>query len=504
MTDELGQKGILGLGVGSLALAIWADLLFYSKAPGISYPLFLLSLYGLFWWQASQGERIHFTRQHAFSWAMTVPILMLASTFVLFSNTLFHLLNFLLVPFLFVVQTILLTERNRKKWYTVGFLGDLIEIALIYTLRHIRVPFGGIKEWIKSRVDQKKYGIGKKIAAGIGISVPILLVVLSLLSQADGVFGFFLGEIPRLFWEMVSVETVFRLFLIGALGVGMFAYLFTLVGKWEPFAEVPVPHKEEKPIVWDGVVLVTMLTIIDLVYVAFTAVQISYLFTGEKMILPAGMTYAEYAKNGFNELIMVTLINFLILLTTMHFASRAKRAIYRIIQALLSLLTVCTSFMLFSAYYRLSLYEAAYGYTYSRLLGHAFMIYLLIVFLIGLLKIWRDGFSLVRSYAIVGLVAYVLINYTNIDTIIVKNNLARYAETGHIDLDYLTGLSNDAFPYLLTLTDDPQIGEKVRRRLEYRLEEENESEWNWQSFNLSTYLAMKKLEEAMASAGRHE
>lgn len=498
MTEGTGQTRILGLGAGSLVLAVWADILFYGKAPGISYPLFLLSLYGLFWWQARANGRMNIARRHAFSLGMTVPILLLAFTFLFFSNSLFHIANFMLVPFLFIVQTILLTERNRKKWYTLGFLGDLIEIALLYTLRHIRVPFGGIKEWIKSRVDQKKYGVGKKIATGIGVSLPISFVVLSLLSQADGVFGFFLGEIPRLFWETVSVETLFRLFLIGALAIGMFAYFFTLVGKSEPFAE-PVPNQEEKPIVWDGIVLATMLTIINVVYIAFTAVQISYLFTGEKMLLPEGMTYAEYAKNGFNELVMVTLINFLILIATMHFASRAKHGVYRVIQVLLSLLTVCTGFMLFSAYFRLSLYEAAYGYTYSRLLGHAFMIYLLVVFLIGLLKIWRGGFSLVKYYAIVGLIAYVVINYINIDAIIVKNNLARYAETGNIDLDYLTRLSDDAYPYLLALTNDPQMGERVKKRLEIRLEEERESEWNWQSFNLSTYLAMKKVEEAIGN-----
>lgn len=499
MTEGTGHTRILGLGAGSLVLAIWADLLFYGKAPGISYPLFLLSLYGLFWWQARKNGRVSCNRRHIFSLGMTLPILLLAFTFLFFSNSLFHIANFMLVPFLFIIQTILLTERNRKKWYTWGFLGDLIEITLLYTLRHIRVPFGGIKEWIKSRVDQKKYGVGKKIATGIGVSLPILFVVLSLLSQADGVFGFFLGEIPRLFWATVSVETLFRLFLIGALAVGMFAYFFTLVGKWEPFAEVPVPQQEEKPIVWDGIVLVTMLTIMNVVYIAFTAVQISYLFTGEKMLLPEGMTYAEYAKNGFNELVMVTLINFLILMTTMHFASRTKHGVYRVIQVLLSLLTVCTGFMLFSAYFRLSLYEAAYGYTYSRLLGHAFMIYLLVVFLIGLLKIWRNGFSLVKYYAIVGLVAYVVINYINIDAIIVKNNLARYAETGNIDLDYLTRLSDDAYPYLLALTNDPQMGERVKEMLQNRLEEERESEWNWQSFNLSTYLAMKNVEEAIGN-----
>lgn len=62
---------ILGLGAGSLVLAIWADLLFYGIAPGISYPLFLLSVYGVFWWQARENGRVSFHRCHAFSLGMS-------------------------------------------------------------------------------------------------------------------------------------------------------------------------------------------------------------------------------------------------------------------------------------------------------------------------------------------------------------------------------------------------------------------------------------------------
>lgn len=109
--------------------------------------------------------------------------------------------------------------------------------------------------------------------------------------------------------DLDAVEGAFRLFLIGLVTLLVFGYLYSLFGKREEAVEIPLPPKEGK-LVWDGVILVTVLAMIDLVYAAFTYVQISYLFSGAKAALPDGLTYAEYAKNGFNELVTVTVINF--------------------------------------------------------------------------------------------------------------------------------------------------------------------------------------------------
>lgn len=498
MEETTAQKGMLRLGIASLVIGIWADFLFFGKDIGISYMLFVFSIYALFFWQAKQKSMLVLRRRHLFAWGLSLPILLLSTTFLLFSNTLFHFINFLLIPFLFIVQTILLTESNRKKWYTLDFLGELLGIVFIHTLQHVRTPFSGMKEWLKSRVDQKKYGVGLKVATGIGISLPILLVVLSLLSQADGVFGFFLSEIPRVLLSWTSFETLWRLFLIALVAMGLFAYFHALMEEREEHVEIPDPTREEHKIVWDGVIMVTVLTMINIVYIAFTVIQISYLFTGNQMLLPAGMTYAEYAKNGFNELVMVTLINFAILLMTMHFASRAKSLLYRLIQGLLSLLTVGTGFMLFSAYFRLSLYEAYYGYTYSRLLGHAFMIFLAILLVISLVKIWHDRFSLIQSFAIVGLASYVLLNYVNMDAIIAKNNIARYHDSKILDIDYLTELSYDAVPIILSLAEDERVGSEVVSKLERRIAKLPAND-HWQSFNFSTYQAKKWVSQ---SAGK--
>ncbi|MFC8684224.1 DUF4153 domain-containing protein [Brevibacillus porteri] len=481
------QKGLQWLLLGAFGIGLLFDWMFYGKGFGISYLLFVIGLYGLFIWQARQRIPIRFSRKQGFDWIWTLPIILLAFTFFLFSNPHFHLFNLLLIPFLFVIQTILITKRHQAKWYEVGFFMEMMETLLLYTPKYTRLPFRLTKEWIKGRVNQEKYGVMKKVFIGIGISVPLLVIVLSLLSNADSVFGHFLGQIPRRVIDINSLEAIFRMMLIAIITILVFAYMYSLFGKREEVVELPVPD-DDKKIVWDGVILVTILAIINMVYAAFTYIQISYLFSGAKRVLPDELTYAEYARNGFNELVTVTVINFLILLCTMHFASRAKPMLYRIIQVLLSMLTICTGFMLVSAYFRLSLYEDAYGYTHTRLLAHVFMIFLFVLFIIALLKIWRDSFSLIKYYAILTLVSYVILNYINMDVIIAKNNVQRYHATGHIDIEYLSELSYDAIPVVMELVRDKKVEERFMEMLQERKEilyEDN----SWQSFNLSEYRA---------------
>ena len=150
--------------------------------------------------------------------------------------------------------------------------------------------------------------------------------------------------------------------------------------------------------------------------------------------------------------------------------------------------------MLFSAYFRLSLYEEAYGYTHSRLLAHAFMIFLFVLFVIALLKIWRNRFSLIQYYVVVALIFYVVLNYVNMDAMIAKNNLNRYYVSGNIDIEYLSRLSYDAVPIMMELTKDQSIAASLQDQLKYKREDVQEDK-SWQSFNLSKYRAKQYLQE---------
>ena len=487
MSEYAGtQKSLAFLLLSALAMACFADYLFYGKDLGVSYPLFFIAMYALLLWEAKRrGTLVPFPRNRE-AWLLTLPVLLLACTFFLFSNPLFHALNLFVVPFLFVAQSLLLADSQRKKWDSFGFLEEMLRFVFVHTLPNMRLPFRYAKGWVKGRMDRR--GIALKILTGIGLSLPILLVVIPLLAKADSVFAHFFNELPRMVYSWHFIFTAFRMFWILFVALVVFAYFYSLWSRSEDREAAPIPKAEGEKVVWDGIVLVTVLLVVNLVYMSFTYIQISYLFSGARAVLPAGMTYAEYARSGFAELVWVTLINFAILFSAMLYGSREKQGLYRTVQMLLSLLTVCTGFLLFSAYYRLSLYETAYGYTYTRFLAHAFMIVLFILLLLALLKVWREGLSLAKSYLVIGLAAYIAVQYVNMDALIAQNNIARYYETGKLDVQYLAELSWDAVPAIMPLTRDTQHGEWLTSMLQEKRDELRKQQ-PWQSFNLSRYVA---------------
>ncbi len=148
------------------------------------------------------------------------------------------------------------------------------------------------------------------------------------------------------------------------------------------------------------------------------------------------------------------------------------------VQVLNTVLVVCTFVMLLSAHFRMSLYEEAYGFTYLRVLTHAFMGYLFVMFSATLLKIWYRPLILFKFYLVISIAAYTLVNYINVDRLIVTNNIERYNKGYSIDIGYLTTLSSDSVPLLVDFRNrisDQELVKQLDDGLEYKkqtLEEE--------------------------------
>ena len=171
----------------------------------------------------------------------------------------------------------------------------------------------------------------------------------------------------------------------------------------------------------------------------FVAVQFKYFFSGT---LEGGLTYAEYARKGFFELLFVTIINLSLTTIIITFSKSVQGFVKQSIRIALSLLVLSSGVLLVSAMMRMVMYEDAYGFTFTRVLAHSFMIFLMIIFAYMLVKIWLEKLSLFHFYFIASLIYYVGINVVNIDKIVVDQNIIRYEETGKIDIHYLNNLSS--------------------------------------------------------------
>lgn len=472
----------------SVLLGVLFDILFYRKPLGISYLLFVIVFYIAF--LLNLRHKIAF--RFSFGWLLSIPIIALSSTYFIFSNQIFAVLNFLIIPILIIAQTILINEENKHKWYDAMFIKDIFYGIFNRAFGYTSKPFVVGFSTIRIRKSAEKYDVIKKVLIGLAISIPLLMIIVSLLSSADRVFDHFIGEISGLF-NNINISD-FSLQGIIALIITMivFSYLWSFSNPNISLKNQQQGSIETNKSSLDPIISITILSVINCVYVVFTIIQFAYMFGSVNNALPPDFTYAEYARRGFFELLIVTLINFSLLLSSIIFTRKGGKLVIRTVRILHSLLVLCTVVMLFSAYFRMSLYEAAYGYTYLRVLTHIFMIFLCVLFLIAFYKIWNEHISLLKPYIVITIMAYMIINFINIDVLIAKNNIDRYIETGKLDTHYLRNLSYDSIPELVNLLNDKNVYPDIKKYLAEQQEDISKKQ-SWQSFNLSQHKAKQVL-----------
>ena len=473
-----------------LIIGVSFDIFFYNKTLGISYLIFivliLLILLGSFWGSLKKLNNL--------LWLFTIPILLLTATFFIYSNQVLKILNYLIVPILIIMFSSLVTKVNKSDWSDIRFIGDIA--------KRIFVPFGFIHKPFLTLFKITDHG-GKdsksrvlpKIFLGILISVPILAIIIWLLSSADIVFKNLFLNIP--------ISKIIRHFLvIITVSVYTTCFLWALIKAFDE-REGSTYSKIKWKLFFDPVILLTLLVLINAVYAVFSIIQFAYLFGGSSFVLPSSYTYAEYARRGFFELVIVSIINFGILLFGITFVKKDNKRIFVAIKALLTLLVIFTFILLISAFYRMLVYEQAYGFTYLRIFVQAFMIMLFFLFVINIIYIWYPKLPIIKSYFIISLAIYIIMNFANVDIIIAKNNISRYFETGQIDMVYLKGLSYDATSEMQRLlisvksssdSEEKQIAEEI---IEYFNERKLDLEYqkSWQSFNISKCKAEKIIDK---------
>lgn len=481
---------------GALLIGILFVWLFFDKYVGISVPLFVIAYYSLFF--AYTKPRLK--RGAWFGWFLTVPVLLISLTYLFFRNETLMILNILVLPPLVLLQTMLVTGENSYKWYSPGILLDILLGMFIRCLAHVAKPVRIVSSMVRNRsAGTGKKSVASRVIIGLAISMPILLVLLLLLSSADMVFGNMVEKLPDLLAPLSLDEIIPRVIIALFVFFVSFSYSWSL-GHGERIAEDPngtglvsAKTPEEKRC-WDPVILITVTAAVDILYIFFVIIQFAYLFG--KSGLPDGLTYSEYARNGFGELIFVSLLNIGMLAATLTYSKRMNRTGDVMFKALNSVMICCTFVMLCSAYYRMLLYEDAYGFTFLRIMTQAFMIFLFVLFLITMGRVWNERVPLLKSYIVTAVIAFTVINFINVDKMIAAENMKRYRETGRIDVYYIGSLSDSAIKELMMLAEDedPETASTARMLLK-RKEETLADRDDWQSFNLTDHFARKALLE---------
>jgi len=478
-----------------LIIGVSFDILFYNKTLGISYLIFIILVLAMllisFWGSLKKLNNL--------SWLFAVPVLLLSSTFFIFSNQVLKILNYLIVPLLIIILSSLVANINKSDWSDIRFVGDIAK-RIFVPFRFIHRPFLTLSRITDGSGKDSKSRILPKLIIGILISIPILAVILWLLSSADIVFKNIFINIP--------LFKIFKHFIIIILvSVYVICFLWALLKAFDERKEGPAGNTVYNKIQWklflDPIVLLTVLFLINAVYAIFSFIQFRYLFGGSSFIAPSSFTYAEYARRGFAELVVVTIINFVILIFGLTFVKKESRRIFTAIRALLTLLVTFTFILLVSAFYRMTVYEQAYGFTYLRIFTQAFMVMLFFLFIINIIYIWYPKLPIIKSFFIVSLAVYIILNFANVDVVVAKNNINRYFESGQIDVVYLKGLSYDAVPEMQRLFTTVKVSaDSKEKQMALELsgyfkdrKAELEIQQSWQSFNISKFRAQQIMDK---------
>jgi hypothetical protein len=310
-----------------------------------------------------------------------------------------------------------------------------------------------------------------RLLASIGVSALLLLVFGALLASADDVFAGLLGRLsPR-----VDPTGAPRwLFLFAAVALIGLATAYLVVAPPD-LAEPGEPRRPLRLVEW-----ALPVAVLDGLFAVFVLVQITVLFGGRQHVLqPGGPDFAQYARGGFWQLLVVTALTLAVIGVVARAASRTGRADRVAIRVLVGALAALTLVIVASAVKRLGLYEEAYGYTRLRLVVGATELWLGLLFgLVLLAGVRLRARWLPRAVLASAVVGLLTVAAVNPDRFIAARNVDRFERTGRIDSFYLSILSADAAVELARLPEYRRAC--ALERIADKLGSEHDS---WYSYN---------------------
>ncbi len=475
----------------SIGLGVLFDLLFWEKSPGVSFPLFILlglsAGYFLLRMEGSAPKKINI-------WLM-LPILFFSIMSILRKEPLTMFLGYIFTLFCVILLAV---SWFNGLWPSFG-ITDYIVNFLNLIGGMIALPWQERKDSA-----EPESGKGKKsllpILRGIALSLPVWLIFIAMLASADLVFARQLDGLLKNFNTETLAEILAHLVLIALVGFLFFGVVLFAARR----SAKTILIAADKPVIspFLGMIeTVILLGGVIFLFGIFVLIQYRYLFSGQANITLEGFTYAEYARRGFGELLAVALLSIFLQKGLSQITRRESDKNRNVFTFLSVAIIVLVLVILVSAFQRLSLYEAAYGFTRLRTYPHVFMIWLgFLLAAIALMEVlgWQRYFANAVLLAAMGFGA--TLGILNVDQIIVQRNLQNAAAGMPLDAGYLATLSSDAIPALTENLTNLEMPEAAREGIAAALvcyrdvySSDTQADQPWTSYHFSTQRAQRAL-----------
>lgn len=341
------------------------------------------------------------------------------------------------------------------------------------------------------------------VLRGLLIAAPILVVFVTLFASADPIFARTVEDLIGI--DVDLGDATGRLVLATALGWLAIGLLALSASR----ASDPASASAPAAAAWrlGATEALTVLLLVNAVFGGFVGLQAAYLFGGLDTLQAVGLSYAEYARRGFFELVAVAMLAIGLAVALDRLARQRTTWLIGAAVGLMSL----TAVVLTSSLLRMRLYQEAYGWTELRLYVLALIALLAIVLVAMIAGLLLDRVRWIGHVAVIaGLAIGVSLNVIGPIRFITEQNVARLADpslvpehgTAGLDELYLTSLGDDAVPGLVRAMGllDADRAEYLRMDLGFRLRELREPGLEaWQAWNLGREVARDALEAELVA-----
>jgi hypothetical protein len=506
----MGEGVAARLLVGGLTLGFVGQLLFVGQRPGINVVLWVASLLAAAVLVRPAGARV----DRADLW-LPAAVLAFAAMVALRADPALSAFDTVAAVGLTGAGLVALSGVPVTRRSSFG-IGTLALAAVATTLAGIVRLSPALAIW-----QARRRSVGTtttwRVARGLLMALPALLVFAALFASADAVFARVVGDLFT-----ISLDTTDLTVRTIVLGFAAWLSAGLLVAVAEPEqsaarATAPAntaasggPVAETRRFTLGTLEATVVLLAVDLLFAAFVALQAAYLFGGLDTLSASGLTYSAYARRGFFELIGVAVgAGALIIVLEVLVAVRTRPYVFAALA-----LTALTAVVLGSALVRLGLYQSAYGWTELRFHALAAIVWLAIALAAAAvtLALGRSRW-LVHAVVVSGLAVALAVNVIDPRAFVARQNIERALRPELVPADgrrgldtgYLIDLGDDAVPVLLEalpalpLAEREELRDALRRRLEAHTP--GGADDGWPSFNLARERARQLLEDVADTLG---
>ncbi|MBR3355580.1 MAG: DUF4173 domain-containing protein [Oscillospiraceae bacterium] len=294
-----------------------------------------------------------------------------------------------------------------------------------------------------------------KILLGLLLSSPVFIFALSMLSYdssfnelLNNIFTFDIDEIFEETWLIICTVPVF---IYIYLGIGS----CTCSSSNKRF-DNSFFAKIKSSLSWlSSETLIAMVLPVLALYAVFFVSQWDYYTLAFHGVIPAGYSYAEYAREGFFQLFAVSAVNLLMMLGCTWFSKLRSHGSEIVLKIITISISIFSLILILTAASKMYLYILEYGLTPLRVYSSWAMIVLATIFILFIAKQINNKIPLYSLCILCTAILFLALCISDPDTKIASYNTSKFiaGDLESVDIDLLNDLGDSAVPSLINLYD---------------------------------------------------